>query len=401
MKANYSLLALVCMGLSVPLLYHLANRDRGAVPSVRFATLNLALNRSEAGALVAELRGGKSEQARKLAELVQRVRPDVLFCNELDRDPDGEALAVFQREYLAVSQNGWEPIDYAFRYAGEVNTGVPSEVDVDRDGKVGGAGDAFGYGRFVGQYGMVLLSRYPILIDEVRTFQRLRWSEMPGALRPAGFWPEEVWQRLRLSSKSHWDVPIGIGKVGQGRVVHVLCSHPTPPAFDGPEDRNGRRNHDEIRFWVDYLSPGADEWIVDDQGRRGGLAADASFVVLGDLNCDPADGDARRGALLRLLAHPRVRDPQPRSEGGPEQQIKQFGANMRHQGDPALDTADFDDTVDRGPGNLRVDYVLPSKDLAVGPCGVFWPRSHEPTLKLAEASDHRMVWVDLTVSGRR
>lgn len=55
---------------------------------------------------------------------------------------------------------------------------------------------------------------------------------------------------LRLSSKSHWDLPDYVGD----RVVHVLAAHPTPPVFDGPEDRNGLRNADEIRFWADYVA---------------------------------------------------------------------------------------------------------------------------------------------------
>ncbi|MCK5944168.1 MAG: endonuclease/exonuclease/phosphatase family protein [Planctomycetes bacterium] len=383
------------MGLSVPLVYHLATRNDGAAaPTVRFATFNLALNRAQPGALLAELRGGASPSARRLAEIVQRTRVDVILLNELDRDEAGEAAAVFADEYLAVSQGGQEPIEFAFRFVGPVNTGVPSGKDLDGDGKVGGPQDAFGYGAFSGQYGMAVLSRYPILEDRVRTFRELKWSAMPEALRPEGYYPEDVWQHLRLSSKSHWDVPIGIGARERGFVVHALCSHPTPPAFDGDEDRNGCRNHDEIRFWVDYLTPGRDGWIVDDAGGRGGLPAGESFVVMGDLNCDPVDGDARREALLALLGHERVQDPEPRSLGGPEQKMKQFGANMQHQGDAALDTGDFDDRPGQGPGNLRVDYVLPSRDLEVTGAGVFWPQAFEPTLELARASDHRLVWVE-------
>ena len=87
---------------------------------------------------------------------------------------------------------------------------------------------------------------------------------MPGNLIPTPFYsPDEV-EILRLSSKSHWDVPIQIGK----KVVHFLVSHPTPPVFDGPEDRNGRRNHDEIRFWADYISPGKAGYIYDDGAAR-------------------------------------------------------------------------------------------------------------------------------------
>jgi hypothetical protein len=242
----------------------------------------------------------------------------------------------------------------------------------------------------------VLLSRHPILADAVRSFRMLPWSAMPGAQRPQGWLDDATWRRLRLSSKSHWDVPIGIGdpRAG-GRVVHLLCSHPTPPVFDGPEDRNGCRNHDEIRFWVDYLTPERAGWIVDDAGVAGGLAADRHFVVLGDLNCDPLDGDARREALASLLAHARVQDPQPSSRGAADASLAQFGANASQRGDAALDTGDFDDQPGKGPGNLRVDYVLPSRSLRVAASGVFWPAHHEAGADLVDASDHRLVWIDV------
>jgi endonuclease/exonuclease/phosphatase family metal-dependent hydrolase len=394
---NYTRWSLACLALSVPLvvlLWH--RRSAQSVAVVRFATFNVALHRAEPGALLRELRSGDSEKAKEIAAVVQRMQPDVLLLGEVDRDDAEEAAKSFAQQYLAVGQNGLKGIDYRFSFCGPVNTGEPTGLDLDRDGQVGGAGDAFGYGAFPGQYGMVLLSRHPILTARVRTFRTLPWSAMPGALRPADWYPDAAWAKLRLSSKSHWDVPLGFGDPDAGgRVVHVLCSHPTPPVFDGPEDRNGCRNHDEVRFWVDYLSPDRAQWIVDDAGNAGGLAAGADFVVLGDLNCDPVDGDARRDALQALLAHARVQDPAPRSAGGDEQSKRQFGANARHGGDAALDTGDFDDDVPAGPGNLRVDYVLPSRTLRVAACGVFWPASNEPAAALVAASDHRLVWVDV------
>ncbi|MDP1562208.1 MAG: endonuclease/exonuclease/phosphatase family protein [Pirellulaceae bacterium] len=54
--------------------------------TIRFATFNMALERREAGALTAELRTGQSQQAKRLAEIIQLVRPDVLLLNEIDRD---------------------------------------------------------------------------------------------------------------------------------------------------------------------------------------------------------------------------------------------------------------------------------------------------------------------------
>ncbi|MCA8963796.1 MAG: endonuclease/exonuclease/phosphatase family protein [Planctomycetes bacterium] len=401
MKINYTLCSVVCLLLSVPLAVYVLQRGAGAVPAVRFATYNIACNRPAAGQLLAELRGGKDDTARRLAEVVQRNEVDVLLLCELDWDAAGAALATFADEYLAVAQNGQKPISFPYRYVAPVNTGEPSGLDLDGDGKVGGPGDAYGFGQFPGQYGMALLSRYPILEDRVRTFRDVRWSAMPGALRPEGL-TDEVWNALRLSSKSHWDVPIGIGPVDGGMVVHVLASHPTPPVFDGPEDRNGCRNHDEIRFWVDYTTPGEDGWIVDDAGVAGGLAADARFVVMGDLNCDPADGDGRRDGLNRLLQLPQLQDPAPSSAGGVEQSQKQWGVNAGHQGDPARDTGDFPDQPGSGPGggpgNLRLDFVLPSRQLRVLGSGVFWPPAYEPAAALVTASDHRLVWVDVAAS---
>jgi hypothetical protein len=174
--------------------------------------------------------------------------------------------------------------------------------------------------------------------------------------------------------------------------------------FDGPEDRNGRRNFDEIRFWADYVSPGRrSAYIYDDDGVSGGLRPGSPFVIAGDQNSDPLDGDSIPGAIQQLLDHPRVVDPLPSSDGAVEASVLQGGANTTHRSDPAYDTADFTDTA---PGNLRADYVLPSTQLRPVGAGVFWPERDEPGSELTgefpfPSSDHRLVWVDVRVPGRR
>ena len=45
---------------------------------IRVATYNTSLNRDHDGELVRDLEGGKNEQARKIAEVIQRVRPDII-----------------------------------------------------------------------------------------------------------------------------------------------------------------------------------------------------------------------------------------------------------------------------------------------------------------------------------
>ena len=380
---------------------------RGPVP-LRVATYNASLNRATDGELVRDLRVDGDEaqdaQVRNVAEVVQRQRPDVLLLEEFDYDARGEALDLFRDGFLERGQGGAEPIDYPYALALPSNTGIPTGKDLNGNGVVAGGDEAYGFGEFPGQYGFVVLSRYPIDLAGVRTFQRFLWKDMPGNRLPVPFYaPDEV-DLLRLSSKNHADVPIQVGR----STVHLLASHPTPPTFDGPEDRNGRRNADEIRLFADYVTPGRGNYLYDDDGVRGGLRPGARFVIAGDLNSDPADGDSVPGAVAQVLDAPRVQDPLPRSDGAVEQSALQGRANLTHRGDPQYDTADF---ADGAPGNLRVDYVLPSAGLRVVGAGVFWPVASDPLSRLVgtfdprlpggfPSSDHKLVAVDLRVPPR-
>jgi endonuclease/exonuclease/phosphatase family metal-dependent hydrolase len=368
---------------------------------LRVATYNVSLYDESAGGLIRRLEAG-DPAARKIAAVLQRVRPDLVLLNEFDYDAEGRAADLFQRDYLEVAQpSGGRALQYPSRYFAAVNTGVPSGLDLDGNGIVGGEGrergdDAWGYGLHPGQYGMLVLSRYPIDASSVRSLHLLKWSAMPDASAPVDprarrmFYSDPVWRALRLSSKSHWDVPV---RTPHGP-LHFLVSHPTPPVFDGAEDRNGARNSDELRLWREYLDndPADRAWLCDDAGRCGGLDAGARFVIAGDLNNDPVDGDGRHEAIRALIEHPRVlRLPAPRSEGGTAATRLAGGANAAHRGDPAEDTGDFGPKV----GNLRLDYVLPSTGLRAVASGVFWPMPNRAEAELAAASDHRLVWVDL------
>jgi endonuclease/exonuclease/phosphatase family metal-dependent hydrolase len=369
--------------------------------TLRVATYNTSLYDDADGGLVRRLQAGDAG-ARKIAAVLQQVRPDLVLLNEFDYDAEGRAADLFQRDYLEQPQaGGGEALHYPYRYLAEVNTGVPSGLDLDRSGAVGSEGrnrgnDAWGFGLHPGQYGMLVLSKYPIDAEQVRSFRLLRWASMPDARRPVDpktgqpWYDDATWAQLRLSSKSHWDVPVRT----PGGTVHFLVSHPTPPVFDGPEDRNGARNADEIRLWQEYLSPGTQAWLCDDAGRCGGLAADARFVIAGDLNNDPVDGDGRHEAIVELLEHPRVlRMATPRSEGGAETARAYAARGLQHRGAPEHVTGDF------GPkaGAMRLDYVLPSTGFELRGNGVFWPAPNDPSAAIADGSDHHLVWIDLAL----
>jgi endonuclease/exonuclease/phosphatase family metal-dependent hydrolase len=367
--------------------------------TVRVATFNVSLNRREAGELREDLSKG-SQQAGQVATILRTVRPDVVLLNEFDYDESGEALRVFQQQYLEadLGNDSIAPLKYPHSFTALVNTGVPSGVDFNNDGKTDGPTDALGFGWFPGQYGMVILSRFPIDRNGVRTFRRLLWKDLPAAAVPVDpesgkrWYSSVAWNTLPLSSKSHWDVPVII----DGQRLHLLAAHPTPPAFDGPEDRNGRRNHDEIRLWAEYISLGDKPWLRDDKGVVGGLPPGRSFVIFGDLNADPVDGDSHNTAINQLLQHPRVNgDFAPQSAGAVAAATAQGRANLRHKGSSQYDTGDFSDRV---VGNLRIDYVLPSNDLTIAKGAVFWPAPGDNHADIANCSDHHLVWLDLDLA---
>ena len=393
--------------------------------TVRFASFNANLIDTAPGGLAQRLSTPGDAVAQVIAEIIQRSDADVILVNEFDFDPKGEAVRGFQENYLEVSQNGAPPIDYPYVFLKASNTGVPANVpnsrrgcsplcDFDNDGNFGvldGDGrmtdpnDAFGFGNYPGQFAMVLFSKHPIDRKAARTFQKFLWKDMPDARLPgdpltaeAGDWySEDELDVFRLSSKSHWDVPIKF----KGQTVHVLASHPTPPVFDGPEDRNGLRNADEIRFWADYVGPRSrSRYIVDDRGRRGGLETGRAFVIMGDQNADPFDGDSTDDAILQLLESPDIDAGLiPSSQGGADAAARTGGPNDLHIGSAVADTGDFDDRPG-AVGNLRADYVLPSKEGLHPRCaGVFWPREDDAFFDLVgdfpfPGSDHRLVWLD-------
>jgi hypothetical protein len=394
--------------------------------TLRVATFNASLNRDTPGQLLKDLSTPNDPQIKAVAEVIQRTRPAILLLNEFDYIPatpgQPSAAELFNQDYLAIPQApGLAPISYPHHFTAPVNTGLPTGQDLNRDGQISTTpgdrtygNDSHGFGQFPGQYGMLLLSQYPIDTQNTRTFQNLLWNSMPSALLPTVPNTNEPWYTpetlalLRLSSKSHWDVPVTT-PLG---TIHILASHPTPPAFDGPEDRNGKRNHDEIRFWVDYLTGGdAANYITDDAGKSGPLPPTAAFVLMGDLNADPNDPPpipsavpTPKDSIRALLTHPRVNTTlTPTSPGAAEASTLQPG-NESHTGPSNQDTADFTDPTPRrpeNPGNLRVDYALPSSNLTLKDAQIFWPPTTEETSRLvkmnpATTSDHRMVYIDIT-----
>lgn len=298
---------------------------------------NAALTRDGPGLLLRDLGKADDVQIDAVVAGVLRTRADVLVLVGIDYDLELRALNAFAERLKG------KGLDYPFRLALAPNAGVPTGLDMDNNGQWGEARDAQGYGRFAGEGGMAVLSRLPF--GTPRDFSGFLWRDLPGARLPPDMTKEQMAVQ-RLASVGHWDVPV---QAKDGSALHLLIWAASPPVFDGPEDRNGRRNHDEAAFWGHYLA-----------GNLGFPPPDGAFVLMGQANLDPEKGDGRRAAINALLSNPTLQNPLQ----GP---TAEYGAKL---------------------GALRVDVMLPSMGLSIRDSGTDWPPD-------PKASRHAPIWVDL------
>ncbi|MCZ8077808.1 MAG: endonuclease/exonuclease/phosphatase family protein [Rhodobacteraceae bacterium] len=322
------------------------------------------MERRGPGLLLRDIEAGKDAQIAAILAVLARLDADILVLTGMDHDPGLHALSALALRLQAAGH------PYQHLYAPRPNAGQPTGFDVDGDGRLNEPEDAQGWGRFPGAGGTAILSRLPLLTEQAQDFSGLLWRDLPQANLPPDMDPGLA-EVQRLSSHSHLILPV---LLPGGARLSLLIWHATPPAFDGPQDRNGRRNADEAGFWLHLLN-----------SRLAIPPPAPPFILLGDANLDPNDGDGRPDALRALLNHPALTDPAPRGTHG--------RTEPAHRGDPALDTAIYTDL-----GGLRLDYLLPSGDLVIHASGVLWPPDDDPfAAKLATASHHYPVWIDLSV----
>lgn len=341
-----------------------------AAERLRLATFNTELSRDGPGLLLQDIEGGDDRQVAAVVAVVATIDPDILVLQSIDWDHGLVTLAALAD---ALSIAG---ALYPYRLALRPNSGMATGLDLDGDGRLGGAGDAQGYGSFAGTDGMAILSRLPVAEAEVRNLSAMLWRDLPGNLIEPDTLAPGVSDVLRLSTTGHWIVPL---ITPSGERLTLMTWHATPPVFDGPEDRNGRRNHDETAVWLRVLD-----------GELGAPPG-PPFVVIGNANLDPDATDGRPEALRALLARPDLSDPVPVSDGAAFAEGNGEGPGVP---DPA-DTVDWSDGPGRA-GNLRVSYILPSADIQVLDAGVFWPPPDAAlSATVAQASRHRLVWTDI------
>jgi len=326
------------------------------------------LERDGPGLLLRDIERGQDAQIDALIQVIIQVDPDILVLQGVDYDLELRALSALRDRVSAAGSH------YPHVFARRPNTGWQTGHDQDGDGRLGEPEDAHGFGHFAGMGGMAILSRFALDETRLQDFSTLLWRDLPGASLPQRdgqpFPSAAAQAALRLASVAHWVVPVQ----RPDGPLYLMAFHATAPVFDGPEDRNGLRNRDQLRFWPLYLDGAF------------GPAPERRFVLVGSANQDPQDGEGLKEGIRELLSDPRLTGPRP-MRAGPAPDA------AGHRTDPRLDTVAWP-TPD--PGHLRVSYILPSKDWQVVASGVHWPPDDTPAgATAAAASRHRMVWVDL------
>lgn len=341
----------------------LAPLARADPPPIRIAQYHVDLTRDGPGLVLRDILSREDAQVEAMLAVIAAVAPDIFVVQDIDMDAGGATVSALAGRLEEIG------LPYPHRLGHMGNGGQPTGHDLDGDGRSDRARDAHGYGRYSGEGGMAMLSRHPFGTTE--DFSGFLWSDLPDTTAPR-FTDAAALEVLRLHTIGALRLPV----VTQEGRLDLLISHAGAPVFDGPEDRNGWRNSDEIRFWHLWL----DGW------RPGGGAADpgAPFLFAGTLNVDPDRGEGRRQTLRAFLRHPALTDPVPRDGNG------------------RAETVDWEDP---DPGDLRVDYLLPGTMLEVAGGGVFSADDATalglPPETVRDASAHRLVWLDLRLPTAR
>lgn len=351
---------------------------------LRVATLHAGIT-ADSGAeqpvenLINSLRTGNHTQSRAVAQTVQINDPDVLILTGVTYD-EQQQIAEELGGYLSAGQHTETGLDYPYVFTAPTNSGRESGVDLDGDGTIGGAGDAIGYGEYSGQYGTVIFSKYPIVEDQVRTFQNFLWSDLPESSMPEDRFSDLESSVLRLNETSLWDVPVEV----DGEKIHVVTTSVAAP----PGDADTARGDDIRRVVADYVS-GHAWYLYDDDGETASLSPGTPFVVAGV----PAAEGSSAEDLAVLLDSPVLQDTEPQAVT--EMPIAERPGS---QGEPdAVATRQVAGERDR-----RASFVLPSAALEVSGSGVFWPGEGEHGYEVVNPDssyslEDRLVWVDLTI----
>lgn len=337
-------------------------------------------------------------QVDAAAKIVARFHPDVVCLNEMQFDIANVPTSGMPGAKSAKPGTFSTAESNATRIAARIAAENPEAIYPYALITVGNSGFAWsgprpstepgsdwyslrGWGEYRGRFNTIVLSKFPIVTDQVRIITDVAWDAIPknsiaqmktdtGLDVPAGY---------PVFEKSLNVIPLDI----HGKTTYLVMSHPTAPAF---WSINPYRHEDELRalaLFLDGQLPGVES-----------VPQGSPFVLIGDLNADPEEGDSRPGAIARVLAHDRLEPWFPEGAGT---MGKNPTFNTYVSGCGKGDGSSVGDPSSRF--QMQIDYILPSKEIGRAQGGaVFFPNraeSQEDFDLACRASDHMFLYVDL------
>jgi hypothetical protein len=346
---------------------------------VRFAFYHLGWHFKSSADLLLKLGDSKYFSATAAAEVIQRVKPQVLFLSGLDVDAQELTVSKFSSSFLTVTQSGQTPIQYPHLYCMKSNNKLRSSC---------------------------ILSKFPFKSDKIRTFKNFAWEDMQKSKIPKNFrfqskYKNPIQAKLdrlksakKLFSHNFADIPMVIGKT-EIHLIHLLSA---PTELESlSETVIPEQYQDESQFLQDYLSPETSQYIEDDSGKKGGIAANAHYVIGADFRMDPSDGPGTKTSINQLLDLDILNsNVLPNSVGATEDAAVEAGKNAFHIGTASNDTTYFSPETH---GNLRTSFLIPNKSLTIDSSGVFWPDTSHPARRLIDpkVTNRRLIYVDLQI----
>lgn len=258
--------------------------------SLRVATIEANLTADTPGKLNENLMGAGNPQASHAADSIAQANADVLVLTNMDADQ--AAVDTFREQYLNNTEDDRPEVDYKFTYLAVGSKGLQSGADLNADGVIGDAADAWGQGAYEEQGSIVVLSKYPIDEDQIASVSKLKWQDVANNQLHHTKLDGVLAASMPVMNTGMWDIPIEY----RNQRVHVLATQTEPDQQD--EDLAAARQGDELKVVADYIA-GKKYVRTDDDDPAMGIGEE-KFVLAGALNLQ-ASGESRVDSFLKGL----------------------------------------------------------------------------------------------------
>lgn len=343
--ASLSLGALLVLPATAAFAVPTGPGDRAEAPtqlfsdsSLRVATIQANLTADASGGLEAKLMGGTNPQAAQIADSISEADADVVVLTNMDAEQG--AVDAFKDQYLNNEADDRTDIDYQYSYLAVGSKGLQSGADLNADGVIGSAEDAWGQGAFEEQGSVVVLSKYPVDEEKITAVSKLKWQDVENDQLHHTDLSGVLAASIPVMNTGLWDIPLEVG----GQQVHVVATQTEP--VDANQGYSQARHGDELKVISDYLA--GKDYVHTDQGRQAEGVGDEKFVVAGALDLRDATEDRLEPFLKGFAREDALNDAG--SYLIPDASWQVSGQGRIEQSDPPLEEA-VPSTVE-APGSL-------------------------------------------------